>query len=61
MDDTAIGGALIPVWSDYIAQEKDIIFVVDASNLNQVIFFIIIYFQTKVVQSKVWLSAIVGI
>jgi len=36
IDVREIGGALIPVWSDYIGQEKDIIFVVDASNLNQV-------------------------
>ena len=36
MDNVLIGGALIPVWSDYIGQEKDIIFIVDASNLNQV-------------------------
>jgi GTPase SAR1 family protein len=36
IDVREIGGALIPAWTDYISTEKDIIFLVDSSNLAQV-------------------------
>jgi len=36
IDVREIGGGLAPVWSEAVSKETDVIFVIDASNLNQV-------------------------